>query len=319
MAETCQTFDGWASEMNAREWIQNIRDTGGQLGVFEKYKIEEKPFAEGGFSKIYRATRDGYQFAMKIPNTVEISNGTVDIDRNTFASFREEMERWSLISNVLPDDVVCLLDYGYDPFPWMVMELADQSFEAAISSGSASIDDIRNVLTSLQNIHNIRMCHLDLKPDNILSVDGRWKLSDFGLEIVERVHRLIHPTPNYYYRYFTEQIHGISEADTHDAPRFPEVWENEIAPLIEGLPLVAHNAPFDEGALRAAHQAYGMDYPADYRFYCTLRAARRMFPKPILPNHRLPTVCEYLGIPFDHHHDALADAEGCARIALRIL
>ena len=181
MAETCQTFDGWASEMNAREWIQNIRDTGGQLGVFEKYKIEEKPFAEGGFSKIYRATRDGYQFAMKIPNTVEISNGTVDIDRNTFASFREEMERWSLISNVLPDDVVCLLDYGYDPFPWMVMELADQSFEAAISSGSASIDDIRNVLTSLQNIHNIRMCHLDLKPDNILSVDGRWKLSDFGL------------------------------------------------------------------------------------------------------------------------------------------
>ena len=73
-------------------------------------------------------------------------------------------------------------------------------------------------------------------------------------EIVERVHRLIHPTPNYYYRYFTEQIHGISEADTHDAPRFPEVWENEIAPLIEGLPLVAHNAPFDEGALRAAQQ-----------------------------------------------------------------
>ena len=138
-------------------------------------------------------------------------------------------------------------------------------------------------------------------------------------EIVERVHRLIHPTPNYYYRYFTEQIHGISEADTHDAPRFPEVWENEIAPLIEGLPLVAHNAAFDSGCLKAAFAAYGMDYPADYRFYCTLRAARRMFPKPILPNHRLPTVCEYLGIPFDHHHDALADAEGCARIALRIL
>ena len=35
-------------------------------------------------------------------------------------------------------------------------------------------------------------------------------------------------------------------------------------------------------------------------------------------NYRLPTVCAYLGIPFDRHHYALADAEGCARIALRL-
>lgn len=137
-------------------------------------------------------------------------------------------------------------------------------------------------------------------------------------EIVSRVHRLVHPTPNYYYRYFTEHIHGICEADTHDAPLFPEVWEGEVAPLIRGLPLVAHNAPFDEGVLRAAHEAYAMDYPG-YAFHCTLRASRRLFPKPMLPNHRLPTVCEYLDIPFDRHHDALADAEGCARIAVKIL
>ncbi len=140
-----------------------------------------------------------------------------------------------------------------------------------------------------------------------------------GGEIVRRVQRLVRPTPNYYYRYFTEQIHGISDADTHDAPLFPEVWEREVAPLIEGLPLVAHNAAFDESVLKAAHEAYGMNYPASYRFYCTLRAARKMFPKSLIGNHRLPTVCEYLGIPFDRHHDALADAEGCARIAVKIL
>lgn len=140
-----------------------------------------------------------------------------------------------------------------------------------------------------------------------------------GGEIVRRVHRLVRPTPNYYYRYFTEQIHGICEADTHDAPLFPEVWEGDVAPLIEGLPLVAHNAVFDEGVLRATYEAYAMPYPASYRFHCTLRAARRMFPKPAVENHRLPTVCKYLGIPFDNHHDALADAEGCARIAIRIL
>ncbi len=51
------------------------------------------------------------------------------------------------------------------------------------------------------------------------------------------------------------------------AAPFPEVWR-EIIPLIEGLPLVAHNRPFDEGCLKAAFQAYGMEYPR-LLFHCT--------------------------------------------------
>lgn len=137
-------------------------------------------------------------------------------------------------------------------------------------------------------------------------------------EIVRREHRLVRPTPNYYYRYFTQQIHGIGYNDTCREPDFPEVW-HDIAPLLQGLPLVAHNAAFDEGVLRAAYGAYDMDYPNDFRFHCTYRAAQKAFPKQQIGNYRLPTVCQHLGIPFDKHHDALADAEGCAQIAIRIL
>ena len=36
---------------------------------------------------------------------------------------------------------------------------------------------------------------------------------------------------------------------------FPEVWA-EIQPKIEGLPLVAHNSPFDEGCLKSVFQMY---------------------------------------------------------------
>jgi len=43
-----------------------------------------------------------------------------------------------------------------------------------------------------------------------------------------------------------------------------------------------------------------------------------VIPRTSIANYRLPTVCAYLGIPFDRHHYALADAEGCARIALRL-
>ena len=67
-------------------------------------------------------------------------------------------------------------------------------------------------------------------------------------EIVDTFYSLIHPEPEYY-QWFCQQVHGLSEEDTEDAPVFPYVWE-KIAPLIEGLPLVAHNSNFDEGCLK---------------------------------------------------------------------
>ena len=66
--------------------------------------------------------------------------------------------------------------------------------------------------------------------------------------IVDSFYSLIHPEPEYY-KWFCRQVHGLSEEDTEDAPVFPYVWE-KIAPMIEGLPLVAHNSPFDEGCLK---------------------------------------------------------------------
>lgn len=133
--------------------------------------------------------------------------------------------------------------------------------------------------------------------------------------IVGREYRLIHPYPNYYSRW-TTAIHGLTRADTDTAASFPEVWA-EIAPAIAGLPLVAHNSPFDEGCLRAVFGHYGMPYP-DYRFHCTCRASRRRFGRE-LPNHQLHTVAARCGYDLRRHHHALADAEACAVIAMKIL
>ena len=109
-------------------------------------------------------------------------------------------------------------------------------------------------------------------------------------------------------------MHGLTRCDTDDAPPFPEVWAR-IGPKIEGLPLVAHNRPFDEGCLKAAFQAYGMIYPY-YEFHCTLSASRRYLR---LPNHQLHTVAAECGYDLHDHHHALADAEACAAIAMCIL
>lgn len=133
-------------------------------------------------------------------------------------------------------------------------------------------------------------------------------------EIVDTFYSLIQPEPNYY-SYMCQRVHGLGHSDTDDAPLFPNVWA-QVEPLIEGLPLVAHNKTFDEGCLRAVFRTYGMDYP-DYVFFDTLWASRLTFPR--LTNHRLETVAGVCGYDLTNHHHALADAEACAWIAREIL
>ncbi|MBO4691208.1 MAG: 3'-5' exonuclease [Bacteroidales bacterium] len=135
-----------------------------------------------------------------------------------------------------------------------------------------------------------------------------------GGEIVDSFYSLIQPEPNYY-NFWCSQVHGLCCEDTDDAPVFPHVWQ-KIEPLIEGLPLVAHNKQFDEGCLKAVFRVYQMDYP-DYEFYDTLAAARKLLPH--LSNHQLHTVASSCGYNLQNHHHALADAEACAYIALQIL
>ena len=136
-----------------------------------------------------------------------------------------------------------------------------------------------------------------------------------GGKVVDRFYSLIHPEPEYY-QWFCMRVHGLCREDTEYAPVFPEVW-SKIELLIEGLPLVAHNARFDEGCLKAVFRVYRMDYP-DYIFLDTLSASRKHFGFS-LPNHKLDTVSAACGYDLRNHHHALADAEACAAIAILLL
>ena len=133
-------------------------------------------------------------------------------------------------------------------------------------------------------------------------------------EIVDNFYSLIQPEPNYY-NYWCSQVRGLCREDTADAPVFPKVWA-QIEPLIQGLPLVAHNKSFNEGCLKAVFRVYQMDYP-EYEFYDTLAASRHELPE--LENHQLHTVAAACGHQLEIHHNALADAEACAWIAREIL
>ena len=132
-------------------------------------------------------------------------------------------------------------------------------------------------------------------------------------KIVDKFYSLIKPEPEYY-NYWCSQVHGLSLDDTMEAPVFPDVWA-QIEPMIEGLPLVAHNKAFDESCLKAVLRVYKMDYP-DYEFHCTCIASRKVWPE---GHHNLDIIAARCGYDLENHHHALADAEACAAIALQIL
>jgi len=129
--------------------------------------------------------------------------------------------------------------------------------------------------------------------------------------IVDERSWLIQPLYNEYDG-FNTSLHGISAADTEDAPSFGDVWA-QAANLIGDRVLVAHNAPFDMSVIR--HSAIFCDYtPLDASFLCTCRLARSRWPD--LGSWRLPDVCDALGIADLNHHDALSDARAAAKVLL---
>ncbi|MBP1629772.1 MAG: exonuclease [Bacteroidetes bacterium] len=132
-------------------------------------------------------------------------------------------------------------------------------------------------------------------------------------EITERYYSLIRPKPNYYAKCFKE-IHGLSFWQTITAKSFPKVWQ-QLSVNIGDLPLVAHNKAFDESCLKSVYKAYKMEYP-NYKFYCTLIASRQQVHD--IPNHQLKTLAKHFSIDLVNHHNALEDAEACAKIALRL-
>lgn len=151
-------------------------------------------------------------------------------------------------------------------------------------------------------------------PTSICSI-GAVKVE--GGRIVDRFYEFVKPTPDYYLSYFTRNIHGISKHHTSGARTFDRVW-GDLDKFISGLPLVAHNKAFDERCIIHTFKAYGMEYPG-YAFHCTLTAAKRQIPRSAVSSYSLPYLCEFFAIPFDNHHNALADAEACAKLALALL
>ena len=128
--------------------------------------------------------------------------------------------------------------------------------------------------------------------------------------VVDRAGWLIQPPFGHdFFQEWNTRIHGITADDVIGAAGWVEQLPDLIA-FAEDDHLVAHNAGFDMGVIRAACAATAVECP-DFSYVCSLQVARKTYS---LDSYRLPVAAMAAGFEDFHHHDALADAEACAAI-----
>lgn len=73
----------------------------------------------------------------------------------------------------------------HDNPPWFVMPHATRSLTDEIDDardrGDVPLEPLVQMLAGLEELHRLGFVHRDLKPQNVLQVDGHWMLSDLGL------------------------------------------------------------------------------------------------------------------------------------------
>ena len=163
----------------------------------------------------------------------------------------------------------------------------------------------------------MKLCGLDFETAN--SCSG--SICSVGAAVVEngvvleRKEFLIKPHRSIdYMSMFCQDVHGISYEDLRESPEFFKVWQSVKTMLVSADCVVIHNASFDLRHLRKALEIYDLPQ-VEFSYVCSLKLCRHHFPE--LPGHSLADMADRFGISF-LHHDALEDAETCAKIASQL-
>ncbi|WP_436716105.1 exonuclease domain-containing protein [Roseiconus lacunae] len=129
-------------------------------------------------------------------------------------------------------------------------------------------------------------------------------------EIVRERMWMIRPEP-FFFSPININIHGIQPADVEFEPTFGDHWD-DIRTFIGDDCVIAHNAMFDIGVLKACLEKHGRTIPT-LPFSCTRLIARHAWPD--RQRFGLKPLSSWLGIQF-RHHDALEDSRACAKVLL---
>jgi len=150
-----------------------------------------------------------------------------------------------------------------------------------------------------------RFAFLDLETSGISPAVDR--ITEIGIvlvdddQVIEEWSSLVHPgcaiAPD------IQALTGITNAMVRDAPPFETLLPSVLQRLDNRL-IVAHNARFDYGFLKAECRRVGVRFNADV--LCTVRLSRKLYPQ--FKAHSLDALIERHALHARERHRALADA-----------
>jgi len=150
-----------------------------------RYRILNE-IGSGGMGTVYRALdrSTGRVLTLKSIRTGRATNRK----GRSLSEVRLDLaHEFSLLASLRHPNIISVLDYGFDEhgMPFFTMDLEENALNI-IEAGrhhpmSVQIDLIVQMLRALAYLHRHGILHRDLKPDNVVVVDGQVKVLDFGL------------------------------------------------------------------------------------------------------------------------------------------
>ncbi len=163
-----------------------------QLGttIDRSYHLQEQ-LGQGGMGTVYRAATlvNNQTIALKLVSGqlfAEQPNETHDQALSRKLALAHEFQT---LASLHHPNVIRVLSYGFDEqfgsyFTMQMLDSAQNIVEACFGkSEEAQVNLIAQLLRALVYVHQRGVLHRDIKPGNVLVVDGEAKLLDFGIAV----------------------------------------------------------------------------------------------------------------------------------------
>jgi DNA polymerase-3 subunit epsilon len=127
-------------------------------------------------------------------------------------------------------------------------------------------------------------------------------------------HSLVNPERDI--PWYVSRVHGIRDEHVRGAPVMSELVPAFLE-YVGNRPVVAHNATFDVGFVRAAARRCGLEWTPS-REICTVKLSRQAFPRE--RSHKLDLLASRLGLAFEEggRHRSLGDVRVTAQALVRL-